>query len=463
MSMYLSYYDTYWDDSIIPEQCERHVTFTSDTPSDYDFELIPFGTESPGVRSEQFSEVSDLDMSDYMEFVIDEWASICNVVSSQTYFASVSLHSTAYPYWDDYYDIREFDIPNPLRGIGTMHPEDYGFANAYPNAGEITQSHVTSEGSVFETARYRAKSDGSMLILSPMRRWHDRAYIEFRFRTGLRRIDIELSHCRNPFLEGLTADTGAAYIEYSAGDHFVKCFDLLAPSTDLPISWSAMRTYNVTFTVPVYIFRIVAEMNDPSVNDTDRGRICVGDMTPYEDPDSMQLSGSELPYYPTEWWRTEIRNNTNCYSYAINAKHNPNGANECMVPGQSVGVPDLFPEEFEDVNLLLSLIRQDAMSYGFGFYEIDRNSACSSGRYKVALFIDPYTGDPGDASGMHWYRQNADGTWSHKNGSTDPLAEDWYGYTIYDPCDCFRGEYTGTNGLWYSDLVGYFEITPLNC
>lgn len=52
----------------------------------------------------------------------------------------------------------------------------------------------------------------------------------------------------------------------------------------------------------------------------------------------------------------------------------------------------------------------------------------------------------------HWYRQDADGYWSHKQGTTAVKRTDDSGMLITDPETCDRGSYT--------NFVGYFAVTP---
>lgn len=53
----------------------------------------------------------------------------------------------------------------------------------------------------------------------------------------------------------------------------------------------------------------------------------------------------------------------------------------------------------------------------------------------VALVIAP--GDD-----FHWYRQDDDGTWSHKPGRTEATNRDNAGRVIHDPRRADRGAYT---------------------
>ena len=77
---------------------------------------------------------------------------------------------------------------------------------------------------------------------------------------------------------------------------------------------------------------------------------------------------------------------------------------------------------------------------------------CASGKYKVALVVDPYYD-------FHWYRQNADGTWSHKPGGTNVRNTDNSSEIIYDPATANRDNGYGLN---YEYVIGFYEVTPLN-
>jgi len=55
------------------------------------------------------------------------------------------------------------------------------------------------------------------------------------------------------------------------------------------------------------------------------------------------------------------------------------------------------------------MFTHDSVNYNFTFQSVDENQKCENGSFKVALVIDP-------GIDYHWYRQNSDGTWSHKPG-----------------------------------------------
>lgn len=80
--------------------------------------------------------------------------------------------------------------------------------------------------------------------------------------------------------------------------------------------------------------------------------------------------------------------------------------------------------------------------------------------YVVALVVD----DKGDARDYHWYRQNPDGTWSHKPGWGLVTNKDAGGNVITDPQNANRnyGPLQLLNGktdtLDYSTWGGYFAV-----
>ena len=57
----------------------------------------------------------------------------------------------------------------------------------------------------------------------------------------------------------------------------------------------------------------------------------------------------------------------------------------------------------------------------------------------------------------HWYRQNPDGTWSHKQGGDMPSDKDYSDDLILDPQTAdIRYEEDGKY-----EFVGYFSVKPL--
>lgn len=169
----------------------------------------------------------------------------------------------------------------------------------------------------------------------------------------------------------------------------------------------------------------------------------------------LPVSGAEIAYNPDLWNYTWLGGETNCYAYALNCQSIPSDANHMFLQiGQSVlgdyGLDSSFYTP--DGSEILYYVQQDAANWGFAFKEVSRNEMCASGRYKVALVVDPY-------HDFHWYRQNADGTWSHKPGGTNVRNTDNSSEIIYDPATANRDNGYGLN---YEYVIGFYEVTPLN-
>ena len=77
------------------------------------------------------------------------------------------------------------------------------------------------------------------------------------------------------------------------------------------------------------------------------------------------------------------------------------------------------------------------------------NKKCPVGSYKGAMVVDP-------GNTYHFYRQNADGTWSHKPGVLDVTNIDSDGNKIYFPHIASRTY--KNSGINYTDFCSYFCI-----
>lgn len=172
---------------------------------------------------------------------------------------------------------------------------------------------------------------------------------------------------------------------------------------------------------------------------------------------TLPTSGYELAYNESSWnGYVEIANN--CYAYAINNQVVP-GSNWLWARQQ----PGAYSNSFFDNVFTEKAIRLAAIS-DFAEYEsvsgtsmtfaaIDRYATCPAGTYKVALVIDNSSTD-GNGPDYHWYRQDADGFWSHKPGITKLSDKDASGNFIIDPQLAARGRYT--------IFAGYYAVTPWN-
>lgn len=140
----------------------------------------------------------------------------------------------------------------------------------------------------------------------------------------------------------------------------------------------------------------------------------------------MEMSGDE-PRFRKWLWGAEGKfiENQNCYAYAMNQfrffRHNKS------VPGYKRGALRGVTD-YIDCKKLTKNIIGDA---GKEAYVIEPKKACKKGTYKIMLFI---TSDKEKYSDFHFYRQDADGTYSHKQGTLyGPSKLDASGNIIFNP------------------------------
>lgn len=137
----------------------------------------------------------------------------------------------------------------------------------------------------------------------------------------------------------------------------------------------------------------------------------------------LPLSGAEPPYEPDKWndnWGMQYTNN--CYSYAAD-DFNPHKSEGRPTPGAT----------YTNVNISIPVQCNEIMfrTEGDGFERHSCETACNNQRYKVMVFVSPVPEGIGD---YHFYRQDQDGTWSHKRGLSGRVTSlDAVGNTIIDP------------------------------
>lgn len=429
-------------------------------------EYIPyFNFSILNSNNHQFLSVSNIIHKNFT-LTQSQWDQILYNMESSRYYTYITLASDLYPYWDDYYALKMFTKPSEYTNIPSINPDEYGFDDAYATDNYTKDTfieHNASNNFKFKTRRYRTGYiHNESIVMSPKRKGYKEAYIEYKFDRAIKRIDVALSHWRSTSQEGLTSSNGTAVVQQFWGGAYSTKLDMLAASTNLSMNRDKQTVYKICFDKPVYWIRFYSSTFSDNTNDNNRGRICIGKMAFYVDYDSMQLSGSELDYIPNEWnAKAEVSKNSNCYSYALNAQRNPNGTMSFMQPGQSRNAL-LSPSDITDTNKLLSAINDDAKKYGFTFRRVEKYEKCNIGTYKVALVVDPedywlsfLTTD----IDYHWYRQNSDGTWSHKPGSSAVRNTDYSNRVIVDPETCDRQANKNYN---YTKFIGFFEVTPLN-
>jgi hypothetical protein len=132
-----------------------------------------------------------------------------------------------------------------------------------------------------------------------------------------------------------------------------------------------------------------------------------------------------------------VQNTANCYCYACNDPegHGAFGSGR-PVPGQRAGI------EADPCDIAIESVTRRAEADGLISAPSD-NPPQVDGYYLVAMTRWEKGGD------VHWYRQDADGTWSHKMGNKEPTQLDASGNLILDVKTADRGKYSEFGGFFY--------------
>lgn len=411
---------------------------------------------------------------------LSEWNSLLNSDSYSFYYVRAKLKSNNYLYLD-YECTTLFGKPSSVCTFETIMPSDMSeFTNGYAtqnNVDTVFISHTKLNGFLFKTRRYRAGLDGGEITLSSKKTDFNHAFIEYQFIVPIDRIDIQLSHWSNDTNSNLNSDNGdIAVIQEYRYNEYKDRLNLLSPQTGLSADRNSKTIHTICFDRPITRIRIYSSTGQANVNNDDQGRICVGSIKVYEnlaynfshDYVDMEPTGSEIEYNPTLWNDgSTIQAVNNCYTYALNVFSSSH-----VEPGE-IGCP-YFTREYDTINnlahyLQFSVIEEmvnfdsqpNALTqYGFDFALIFKNQSLQSGFYRTALVFDLVNRD------YHWYRQNPDGSWSHKPGSGKVRNFDFDGNPIFDPefCNrksngCIQGEKSGIDLFDYSGSIVFYSLS----
>lgn len=177
----------------------------------------------------------------------------------------------------------------------------------------------------------------------------------------------------------------------------------------------------------------------------------------YYCPRKAPLSGSEPDFNPPRYNKYRgIKESHNCFAYAFNYLNLPKNKNctrnSCSIPfpqpGRASGYPKWSKVKGKRCPDLLARLMGDVPGLKLSTFE----GKCPAGSYKIA----PVTDEDED---YHFYRQDSNGFWSHKPGSTNVTHLDATGRQIYDPKLAVR-QYSNS-GLNYDKFCGYLCV-PAN-
>lgn len=165
----------------------------------------------------------------------------------------------------------------------------------------------------------------------------------------------------------------------------------------------------------------------------------------------LPVGGNEFEYDPEGYESGTCY--MNCYAYAT-LRACALTPNKKIQPGEVSG--QTFSSLTEDS--IISAVKRDLGSSIF--YKTTANEVPKNGFRKVALVIAP-------GQDYHWYAQNSDGYWSHKQGLSPITNLDASGNRISNPQTCNRNYfsvYKNTKGnaftvnINYSQFCGFYMV-----
>ena len=271
--------------------------------------------------------------------------------------------------------------------------------------------------------------------ISSIHYYFDRDISRFDLNIGFSGNEIPISLYNNSILE----------VQILENESWITYFDLFQTNLfDLNINGNT-TFIPIYFYVPVNQIRIVYQISDEIGYNYSHNfviKTCVAySGTVHTNPD-----GNELKYEPNLWNLDPI-NPTNCYSYALN---DPN-----------LGFAQVFDEAYPGVSILdlyylnytytaiNNMLMNDIRARGKGVSILETvDSCCVNNGYRIAFAVTEEFDD------FHFYRQNKDGTWSHKIGARAVTNRDSNGNIIYKPSESYVRNGVGDE----YNIIGYFEI-----
>jgi hypothetical protein len=180
------------------------------------------------------------------------------------------------------------------------------------------------------------------------------------------------------------------------------------------------------------------------------------------------LNKFELPYQPEKWnGNPNIKESHNCYTYFLDKEVNPikskckhlrdaNKDDKCgdlkPQPGDFYMLVNNGSLDNKDRNYSCKIVSDRILNDNPSIQKAKFYEKCPTGSYKGAMVVDP-------GNTFHFYRQNADGTWSHKPGVLDITNVDASGDRIYFPHTANRNyKESKSSGINYTDFCGYYCI-----
>jgi hypothetical protein len=163
------------------------------------------------------------------------------------------------------------------------------------------------------------------------------------------------------------------------------------------------------------------------------------------------MSGYEPKFDPDLYNRHNgVKEAQNCFAYAFDYQHLPKKCTKesCSIPFPQPGLKSGYPKwskvKGKRCPDLTARLLGDIPDLKLTTFE----KRCPAKYSKIGLVVD-------EDQDYHFYRQDSNGVWSHKPGSTDVTRIDGTGRPIYDPQLASR-KYP--SGLHYDEFCGYLCV-----
>ena len=149
-------------------------------------------------------------------------------------------------------------------------------------------------------------------------------------------------------------------------------------------------------------------------------------------------------YEPGKWNKKSIKASHNCYDYFLN-KIDRKRAAKCKKKHcyKLMSRPRIKGKKYTCKKLETRMLKD------YPSIKISKKK-CSRGHYKGALTVDPKNKE------FHYYRQDSNGKWSHKNGPNKANNTDYDGKKIKDPKKANRRSKVSKHH--YSKFCNYYCI-----
>lgn len=171
------------------------------------------------------------------------------------------------------------------------------------------------------------------------------------------------------------------------------------------------------------------------------------------------LSGGEPNYEPDLWNdNNDIQYSHNCYSYFLN---DINQNLKCLCKNGECKYINPQPGHYtRDIKVKLenttcNIIEARVFEDNPQIFKINFDEKCPPDFYKGALTVDP-------KYQYHFYRQDSNGYWSHKDGGLPATNKDASENLIYDPKEADKNYPKKKKPVNYSEFCNYYCVPNNN-